>query len=31
VVERQDARLLIAKRRFDPCRRSSLQAPVVEG
>jgi hypothetical protein len=29
VVERQDARLLIAKRRFKSCRRSCL-APVVE-
>jgi hypothetical protein len=34
VVERQDARLLIAKRRFESCRRSCLTllslAPVVE-
>ena len=28
VVERQDARLLIAKRRFDPCRRSFSEASV---
>jgi hypothetical protein len=30
VVERQDARLLPVRRRFDPCRRSQ-PAPVVEG
>ena len=30
VVERKDARLLIARRRFDPCRRSLFHAPVVE-
>ena len=28
VVERQDARLLIARRRFDPCRRSFVRRPV---
>ena len=31
VVERQDARLLTARRRFDPCRRSSALPPWSKG
>src|SRR6478672_5653452 len=31
VVEREDARLLIAKRRFEPCRRSFVMPPLSSG